>query len=59
MMNCREATRLMSRSMEEKLSPIQRMRLGFHMSMCKGCRNFNKQNHYLRELSHYFRKEDK
>lgn len=43
MMNCHDATLLLSHSRERELSFSERMKLRLHVGMCRGCRNFEKQ----------------
>lgn len=43
MLTCKKATRLISESQDRPLTLIQRTRLKFHLAMCKGCKNYNKQ----------------
>jgi predicted anti-sigma-YlaC factor YlaD len=38
MMNCKEATQLMSQNLERKLSLVERLGLHMHLVICKGCR---------------------
>ncbi len=44
MINCKEATRLISQQEEAKLSFAQRLQLWLHLSICSFCRLFYKQN---------------
>ena len=48
MMNCREATRLMSEAQDRKLTLAESAELRIHTLICKGCRNFNQQMQDLR-----------
>jgi len=57
MLNCHKATRLMSESQDRPLSLGERLSLGFHTLMCSGCRNCEKQLHFLRRASQHFVKE--
>jgi hypothetical protein len=43
MMNCKEATRLLSEKKDRPLSAKEKMALKFHTMMCVGCRNFSRQ----------------
>lgn len=43
MMNCNTATSLISQSRERELTFSERMKLRFHVGMCSGCRNFERQ----------------
>lgn len=47
MLSCREATRLIARSMEAPLTPTQRIALAFHLVMCRFCRQYRKQLQWL------------
>ncbi len=51
MMNCKEVSRLLSESMERKLSLSERVGLWFHLSMCKLCKGFSKDLQQLREAA--------
>ncbi len=50
-MSCKEVSRLLSESMERKLSFWERMGLWFHLSMCKLCKGFSKDLQQLREAA--------
>ncbi len=56
MMNCRQATRLLSDAQEHKLPIMDRAALKMHVVMCSGCRNFAKQMGVLREIAHAYAK---
>ena len=43
MMNCHDATFLMSQSRERTLSFSERMKLRLHIGICRGCANFERQ----------------
>ncbi len=49
MLNCKQATELMSLGMDRKLSMREKLSLRFHLMMCSGCRNFSKQMDFLRD----------
>lgn len=51
MLNCREATRLMSEAQEHPLKLGENLSLKMHVMMCSGCRNFGKQMHTLRQIA--------
>ncbi len=51
MLNCKQATALMSQKMDRDLHFGKRMSLRFHLMMCSGCRNFSKQMEFLRTAS--------
>lgn len=48
MMNCKEATHLMSEDLDRPLRWRERVALRFHLMMCSGCRNFRAQISFLR-----------
>ncbi len=50
-MNCIEATRLISESLERPLGRGEKTQLRFHTLMCSGCRNFERQAPMLRTIS--------
>jgi hypothetical protein len=47
MMNCQQATRLISESQERTLSLPEKMSLKLHVMMCSGCKNFRLQVPFL------------
>ncbi|MEC4717623.1 zf-HC2 domain-containing protein [Noviherbaspirillum sp. CPCC 100848] len=50
MMSCRKATTLMSQQLDRPLGGTERMALQFHLMMCSGCTNFNKNMMFLRAV---------
>jgi len=53
MMNCRQATQLMSEAMDRRLSIVEHFRLRMHSSMCSGCRNYRQHMRLLRAASEH------
>lgn len=51
MLTCREASKRVSLSMDQKLPVHLRIGLWFHLAMCRYCRRFRKQLHIIRDLS--------
>lgn len=49
MMNCKQATRLMSQGQDRQLTFPERMRLKVHLIICNGCANYNKHLKLIRE----------
>lgn len=43
MLSCKDATRIMSEKLDRQLSTAEKLSLGFHLTLCKGCRNYDKQ----------------
>ena len=50
MFNCRQIARLVSESMDRKLSPGRRLGVRFHLLMCRHCARYKKQLHLMRRL---------
>ena len=46
--NCREASRLLSLSLDRELTSEERERLDHHLPLCTACRNFKVQVGFLR-----------
>ncbi len=47
-LNCREASRLLSRVQDHRLGPGERLGLWLHLKACDACLNFEKQMALLR-----------
>lgn len=50
MLNCKQATRLMSQSQDRQLTLRERIGLRLHLLICGGCTNFNKQIGFIRNV---------
>jgi hypothetical protein len=48
MIDCREAARLMSRAMDDRLPLWDRLRLRLHLAICDACSNARRQMQLLR-----------
>lgn len=48
MMNCKEATQLLSQDLERKLSLPERLGLHLHLLICRGCRATERHFAFLR-----------
>lgn len=48
MSGCRKATELASQEMDRPLRLSERLWLGFHLLICKGCTNCREQMHFVR-----------
>jgi predicted anti-sigma-YlaC factor YlaD len=59
MLNCRQATELMSQRMDRKLGLAERLSLRMHLMMCSGCRNFGRQMSFLRQALRRLPDEEK
>ncbi len=56
MMNCKQATRLLSDGQERPLTVAERSSLKFHTLMCTSCRRFQGQMGTLRQLAQSYAK---
>ena len=54
MLNCHEATRLLSESHERELGLGEHLNLFMHLRVCSGCRQFKVQVQHLSDLAHHF-----
>lgn len=54
MLSCREATRLMSQQMDRPLGLGEKVSLRFHLTICRGCRNYRRQMDFLRRACGHF-----
>ncbi len=48
-LNCRQASELVSLSLDTKLGFVQRVRLKAHLQICAACTNFVQQMSFLRK----------
>jgi putative zinc finger protein len=46
--SCKDASRLVSRAEDERLSPLSRVLLRLHLSVCEACTRFERQIRLLR-----------
>lgn len=59
MLNCHEATFLMSQRQDRTLSLSERIKIRLHAGMCRGCANFERQMSGIRAATRqYAKKED-
>jgi len=59
MMNCQQATRLISESQDRSLSLAEKMSLKVHVMICTGCKNFSLQVPFLsKAMKAYANRED-
>ncbi|MDH3354662.1 MAG: zf-HC2 domain-containing protein [Chromatiales bacterium] len=49
MLNCKNATKLMSQAQDRPLFLKERISLRFHLMMCSGCNNYNQQMFLIRK----------
>ena len=54
MLNCKKASQLASRAMDEKLPFWKNIVLKVHLLLCSNCKNFSRQLEFLREVSRRF-----
>jgi hypothetical protein len=58
MMNCKDATQLMSERYERTLALRERLSLKVHTAMCKGCSNYGQHLDVLRQATARLREGD-
>ena len=51
MISCKQATELVSRALDQPLAPGQRLRLRLHLLICRQCRRYRKQLHFLKRAT--------
>ncbi len=56
MMNCKQATQLLSESQDREISLKERFALKIHVMLCAGCRNFALQMQLLRGFAYSYSK---
>ena len=54
MLNCEQATALISAAQERPLTLREKMGLRFHIMMCSGCRNFERNVNSMRKAMRQF-----
>ena len=59
MVNCRDATFLMAKKEERKISFSERIKLRIHTSFCSVCKKFEKQTLQIRKESRHLHSEAK
>jgi hypothetical protein len=55
MLNCKEASRLLSQRLDAPLPPGRRLALFLHLLFCDACRHFERQTMLLREAMRRYR----
>jgi hypothetical protein len=50
--NCREAGRAQSEALDHPLPPARRFGLRLHLLICKWCRRYGRQIHFMHESAH-------
>ncbi|RNF51528.1 zf-HC2 domain-containing protein [Marinomonas hwangdonensis] len=56
MMNCQQATQLLSEKLDRPLTRKEKMAIGMHTTLCPSCRQFGKQMEELRHISKSYTK---
>ena len=55
MLNCRQATQLLSERQDRPLNLNEKLSLNVHISLCTACRRFGKQVEQLSDLAKQYR----
>ncbi len=50
-LSCRQASEMVSQSLDRQLGLIERWRLYVHLRLCQACRNFSGQMGFLRKAA--------
>jgi hypothetical protein len=58
MLTCKEASRLLSQSLDQSLPTMKRLELRLHVWLCRSCSNFEKQLKFLRRAAHQLEGEE-
>jgi len=58
MMNCKQATQLLSKKMDRKLTSKEKLTLKMHIMMCPACRKFGFHMDDIRSISSYYVKKN-
>lgn len=51
MMNCKQASRMVSEGLDRELGLLERMQLRLHLFVCDRCTNFSRQSAFLRRAA--------
>lgn len=54
--SCKEASRLISESLERRLSFKERLQLGVHLALCHACNSTQKQFAILKKIFNHYKK---
>lgn len=49
LLSCKQATRLLSESLDRPLGLTERLELKLHLKICTGCRRYQQQMHLIRQ----------
>ena len=58
MMNCKQATQLLSEKLDRPLTSKEKIALKMHVLMCPACRKFGKQMEEIRIISKCYTSKD-
>ena len=58
MLTCREVSKLLSQSREQRLALWERLALRVHLLLCSGCNNFRKQLDFIGAAMRRYRERD-
>jgi hypothetical protein len=55
LLSCKDASRLLSQAEERPMTPWERMRVQWHLAVCRMCRAFEQQLAFMREAMRRYR----
>lgn len=57
MLNCRDASRLISESLDRRLTWSEKINIVIHLALCRNCRQYKRQLKQLRQQINHWRKD--
>ncbi len=51
MLNCKQNSELLSQALDRPVTFREKMAMRFHLMMCRGCRNYEKQLAFIRKAA--------
>ncbi len=57
MLTCKQASQIISQSLDNPLSRSDRMKLKFHLFICNACTRFNQQLHLIKTVAQRMKHE--
>lgn len=54
LLSCKQATRLLSESLDRPLGLTERLELRLHLKICTGCRRYQQQLRLIRKACHNY-----
>jgi len=55
LVSCQDVSRLLSQAQDAPITPFQRVKVGWHLAVCRMCRTFEKQMRFVQEAMRRYR----